>query len=181
MNFEAVIDALLPFLTTEVCRFALAGAFALHAYGLSRATCDIDFIMDVVCRQKVIGFLEGLGYETIYESDGYSNHVHAIPSMGRLDFIYVVGNTAEELFRGMDTSLKIGQWRIPVPSAEYLAALKIFAMKNDPSRRFQEMADIQFLMNLPETDNDRIREYFERYGLLERYYEIRNSGTTNKT
>ena len=172
MNFKAVVSAIIPFLQAENCRFALAGAFALHAHGLSRATGDIDFLLNSACREKVISFLEGLGYETIYKSEGYSNHVHSISSMGRVDFIYVDGETAESLFSGMGRSMKIDEWSIPVPSAEHLVALKIFAMKNDPSRTFQEMADIQFLINLPDTDRNRVKQYFEQYGLLERYYEI---------
>ncbi len=35
------------------------------------------------------------------------------------------------------------------------------------------MSDIQHLMSLPETDLDLVREYFERYDLLQRYDEIR--------
>ena len=177
MNFEAVIDAILPFFMTERCRFAVAGAFALHAYGLSRATGDIDFIMDASCRDKVVEFLEGLGYDTLYQSEGYSNHVHAIASMGRLDFIYVQGKTAEKLFSAMDQELVIGKWRIPVPSAEHLIALKVFAMKNDPLRIFREMADIQYLMTLPEVDTAEVKKYFEKFDLLDKYYEIKRSLT----
>ena len=179
MNFEEVIDAILPFLTEEKCRFSLAGAFALHAYGFSRATGDIDLLLDTSCREKVIGFLEGLGYETIYKSEGYSNHVHPISSMGRIDFIYVEGKTADKLFSESGESLNIGKWRIAVPSVEHLVALKVFAMKNDPSRTFQEMADIQFLMSLPETDQKRIKKYFEQFGLLERYYDILDRGANS--
>ena len=89
MNFEAVVNAIIPFFQAENCRFALAGAFALHAHGLSRAIGDIDCLLDSACREKVICFLEGLGYETIYKSEGYSNHMHSISAMGRVDFIYV--------------------------------------------------------------------------------------------
>jgi len=164
---------LLPFFVSEKCRFALAGAFALHAYGLSRATGDIDFLLDVACQRRVIEFLEGLGYETVYQSGGYSNHVHSISAMGRIDFIYVAGDTADKLFSESDVYLTVGKWRIPVPSAEHLIALKVFAMKNDASRKFREMADIQFLMELPGTDQEEVKGYFEKYGLLERYFQIR--------
>ena len=45
------------------------------------------------------------------------------------------------------------------------------AMKNE--RTFQEMADIQFLLSLPDVDDEEVRSYFERSGLLERYLEIK--------
>ena len=51
--------------------------------------------------------------------------------------------------------------------------MKIVAMKNDPKRSFQEMADIQFLLGLPKIDEDEIRSYFEKHNLLEKYYEIK--------
>ena len=37
--------------------------------------------------EKLVAFLESLGYETLYRSAGYSNHVHALPDLGRLDFV----------------------------------------------------------------------------------------------
>ena len=58
---------------------------------------------------------------------------------------------------------------------EHLAAMKIHAMKNDPSRAFQEMADIQFLMTLPGVDRDEIRAYFDKSGQLERFHELERS------
>jgi hypothetical protein len=36
-----------------------------------------------------------------------------------------------------------------VPRPEHLAAMKVQAMKNDPSRTFQDLADIQALLSLP--------------------------------
>jgi hypothetical protein len=77
---------------------------------------------------------------------------------------------------GAGTTLRLGEHRVPVPRAEHLAAMKVHAMKNDPSRTLQEMADIQFLLRLPGVDIEEIRGYFERSGLLERYHEIERLG-----
>jgi hypothetical protein len=59
-----------------------------------------------------------------------------------------------------------------VPRPEHLAAMKVHAMKNDPERSLQEMADIRFLLTLPGVDRDAVRERFERAGLADRYREI---------
>ena len=56
--------------------------------------------------------------------------------------------------------------------AEHLAAMKIQAMKNDPQRTFQEMADILFLLRLPDIDRNEIRGYFEKKGMIDKYDEI---------
>ncbi len=180
MDFEAIFNELFTFLSDEGCRFAIVGAFGLHAYGLSRATGDLDFILDAICQARLITFLEGLGYETIYRSSGYSNHIHPVAAMGRLDFIYVEGHTADTLFSEAKTTLSLGGWKTPVPRPEHLIALKVLAMKNDPSRTFREMADIQFLMGLPGIDEEMVKGYFRQKGLLDRYYEIKekqNIGT----
>ncbi|MBP1597961.1 MAG: hypothetical protein H6Q05_3338 [Acidobacteria bacterium] len=59
-----------------------------------------------------------------------------------------------------------------VPRPEHLAVMKIQAMKNDPGRTFQEMADILFPMRLPGWDCGEIRDHFEKQGVLEKYDEI---------
>lgn len=175
MNFSKVIEAIAGFLHREKVRFALAGAFALHAYGLSRATSDVDFVTEASARQRLVNFLESLGYETLYSSPGYSNHLHAEAEMGRVDLIYVDGETANRLFDGAEMSFRLGGHELSVPRAEHLAAMKVHAMKNDPGRALQEMADILFLIQLEGVDEDEIREYFESAGLREKFDEIKRS------
>ena len=61
---------------------------------------------------------------------------------------------------------------MPLPKPEHLAALKVLAMKNDPSRTFQEMADIRFLVQLPGVDRHEIRGYFSRHGMKDKFDEL---------
>ena len=175
MNFSRVIEAVAGFLDRENVRFALAGAFALHAYGLSRATADLDFVTEARVRERLVAFLESLGYETLYSSSGYSNHLHTNTEMGRVDLIYVEGETARRLFDSQGASLCLGGRDLRVPRAEHLAAMKVHAMKNDPGRALQEMADIRFLLQLDGVDEEEIRDYFEKAGLKDRFDEIKRS------
>lgn len=160
------------FLDERGFRHALVGAFALSAYGFSRATQDLDFAVDSAGRHDLIPFLESLGYETLYASEGYSNHLHPLAGMGRVDCIYVGEPTATSLFEGAASATILGA-TIRVPRPEHLAAMKILAMKNDPTRAFQEMADLQNILQLPGIDVDEVRKQFERYGLLEKFNELR--------
>ena len=160
------------FFEREGFPFAIIGAFALHAYGLTRATRDLDFITDIQAQEKLIRFLEKLGYETLYVSTGYSNHLHTDPAMGRIDFVYTSGETSRQLLGSATKTFVLGETTFAVPRAEHLAAMKIQAMKKDPERTFQEMADIQFLMRLPGIDKKEIKGYFEKQGLLDKYNEI---------
>ena len=47
--------------------------------------------------------------------------------------------------------------------------MKVQAMKNDPSRTFRDLADIQALLELPGVDENEVRGYFQRHGLLARF------------
>jgi hypothetical protein len=175
VNFSRVIDEVAGFLRREKAQFALAGAFALHAYGLSRATTDLDFVTEASVRERLVTFLESLGYETLYSSLGYSNHLHPEAEMGRVDLIYVDGETARRLFEAPGASFLLGGHDLKVPRAEHLAAMKVHAMKNDPGRALQEMADIRFLLGLDSVDEDEIREYFEGAGLEDKFDEIKRT------
>jgi hypothetical protein len=173
LDFAKVLRAVVAFFEEEGAAFAVIGAFGLHTYGLTRATLDLDFVADGAVQPRLVSFLESLGYETLYLSAGYSNHLNSNLEMGRLDFVYVTGETSRLLFESAKKRLLHGGISIPVPKPEHLAAMKIQAMKNDPGRTFQEMADLQFLMGLPDVDLLEVRSYFEKQGLLENYNEIK--------
>jgi len=172
VNLKAILQNLLEFFERQEIDHALIGAFALKAYGYLRATRDVDFLVQVKDQDKIVLHLESLGYETLYRSRGFSNHVHALPSLARIDFVYVEGGTAETILSEAMPLLVLEGVSLPVVKAEHLIALKVFAMKNDPERTLREMADLQQLLRLPGIDHDEVRQYFERYGQLERYQEL---------
>ncbi len=172
MDFLGVFAKVETFFKREGWPYAVIGAFGLHAYGLSRATSDLDFVTDSRAQTGLVQYLQSLGYETLHVSTGYSNHLHPDYAMGRLDFVYVGGETSSRLFNSVRIMTVLEGVSLAVPRAEHLAAMKIQAMKNDPQRTFQEMADILFLLRLPEIDRNEIRGYFEKQGMIEKYNEI---------
>jgi hypothetical protein len=93
--------------------------------------------------------------------------------MGRLDFVYVSGDTSRQLLGSAKRLNVLEGISVAVPRPEHLAAMKIQAMKNDPERTYQELADIQFLLRLPEINEEEIKSYFVKQGLLDRYNEIK--------
>ena len=116
--------------------------------------------------------METCGFETIFRSAGYSNHVHPLAKLGRIELIYVEGETADTILSEARPLFLIDDLSVPVVRAEHLIALKVFAMKNDPERTFREMADLQYLLRLPGLDVEEIRGYFEKYGQMEKYDEL---------
>jgi hypothetical protein len=172
VDFATVLGNLKAFFDEHHVRYAMAGAFALHAHGITRATGDLDFAVEEKARDELRRFLASSGYEELYASEGFSNHVHRDGALGRLDFIYVDQHTADLLFDHARPMTILPGVDAPVPRAEHLAAMKVLAMKNDPSRTFQDMADIQALLRLPGVDKGEIQGYFERHGLGERFAEL---------
>ncbi|MEO7418949.1 MAG: hypothetical protein ABI163_17950 [Thermoanaerobaculia bacterium] len=173
MDFATVLGVVSGFLEEKGFRYAVIGGVALISYGLPRTTLDLDFIVESSTQDDLIGFLESRGYKTLHRSSGYSNHVHPdLLLWGSLDFVYIRGETAQELFAACRNTTGPGGLRMLVPKPEHLAALKVTAMKNNPARTFQDMADVRFLLNLPGVDSIQIRDYFDRQGMRDRFDDL---------
>lgn len=176
MDFPLVLGVVSDFLEEKGWRYAVIGGVALISYGLPRTTLDLDFIVDSSTQDDLIRFLESRGYRTLHRSTGYSNHAHPdLLTWGSLDFVYVSGKTSQELFAACRTAKGPGGLSISVPKPEHIAALKVRAMKNDPARTFQDMADVRFLLTLPGVDRLEIRDYFDRQGLGDRFDDLQKT------
>lgn len=165
VNLALVLQRIAGHLDQEGQPFALIGALGLAALGLPRATLDLDLLVPAEAQPALIEFMEGLGYRTLHRSVGYSNHLHDDEAFGRVDFVYARGETRRRVFDAATEMAGPGGVRVLVPRPEHLAAMKILAMKNDPERRHQELADVARLLQLPGIDRDEVRGYFEQHGL----------------
>jgi Uncharacterised nucleotidyltransferase len=172
LNFSSVLDRLVVWLNAERVPFAVTGGLALHAYGYTRFTADVDLVVPRTYQDLVVRRMEAEGYETLYRSEGYSNHLHAEAELGRVDFIWVDDGTAAKIFSS-SKQVAVQNITIPVPRAEYLVAMKLQAIRNDPSRRLRDLADIQRLLRVPGIDLDEVQDYFRRYDLLKDYDEVK--------
>jgi hypothetical protein len=169
VDFVATTVRVTDFLESHGFRAALVGGLALAAYGLPRTTLDADFLTEQPAQEPLVTFLEALGYETLHRSRGYSNHLHSNPDSGRIDFVYVDEATAAKVFGAARRLPGPGGQPVTVAAPEHLAAMKVLAMRNDPSREPQDLADLRFLLALPGIDRAVVRESFVRHGLLDRF------------
>jgi hypothetical protein len=172
LDFARVLDRVAPLLEKGGLPYAVVGGLGLHAYGYSRATFDLDLVTRSEAQAPLVALLEELGYETVHRSAGYSNHSHPDPEWGGVDVVYVDDATARQLFAACSRTLKLGDREIPVPSAEHLIAMKVQALRNDPSRELQDLADIEHLLALPDTSWEKVRGYFEPAGMTEWYDKL---------
>lgn len=164
MRFDEVLRTFGAFFDREGIRWAVIGGMAMHAWGASRFTKDIDFVVPRADRDRVVAFTESLGFETFNLGEGYSNHEH--PDGTRIDFMFVNETTAGRIFGAAVPKPVIGDVTAPVASAEHLAMMKALAMKNSTVRVHVDAEDIRLLLSLPNVDRDVIRDYFSQIGLL---------------
>jgi hypothetical protein len=171
VSLRTIFKALSEFFKRERMDFGIIGAFALYSYGYVRATRDIDFITRSEYKSRVIFYLESLGFETIYNSEAFSNHLHPIGSV-RVDVMYADTATADAIFSDVKDRIVFEGLELPVVSAEHLIAMKLFAVQNNPERRFKDFADIKEILNRTEWDRKKVRDYFSKYGQTAYYQEI---------
>ena len=172
MNFENVLRFLSEYLNQEKIDHALIGGLALGAYGITRVTVDLDILTHLDHRDGIVRFLESLGYETLSKSEAFSNHLHPMPEMGRIDFVYVTGSTAETVLREARDHVIFTDQKIKVIKAEHMIAMKLFAMASDPSRTHREMEDIRNLLALDGVNREETKGYFEKYASLATYGKL---------
>jgi hypothetical protein len=165
MDFERVLQILADFFDARGARWGVIGGLAMAVHGSPRTTLDVDIVAEGDLQEPLIDYLESLGFTTLHRSSGYSNHLHEDPDLGRIDVVYVRGSTSREIFAGAERHQGPGGREVPVPQPEHLAAMKAFAIRNDPSRTLRELADIRVLLDTPGVDRAEIERYFERYGL----------------
>jgi hypothetical protein len=166
MQFDQVLRTFSEFFEREQIRYAVAGGLAIHAWGRSRTTQDIDFAVEGTAQQRIIQFAESIGYVTLHSSSGYSNHEHPQQAFGSVDLLYLYGDTADRIFADAQQRIVAGTNQLPVPKPEHLIAMKVQAIKNAPRRVSIDVPDIEYLLTLPDIDRSVVRDYFDRAGLL---------------
>jgi hypothetical protein len=165
MNFELVFRELLQKFREQSIRFALIGGFALHVAGFTRATQDIDFLIEAEDIGKMKNTMTQLGYELTHESPEFSNYWHPMAPLGCVDYLHAHrGYTRKMLSRAKKHRI-LENFEVPVLIPEDIIGLKVQSMVNNPKRRVLDMADIEYLIreNLDKLDLDIIKEYFHLF------------------
>jgi hypothetical protein len=177
MTIKKQFNLLTKFFERENLDYAIIGAFALYAYGYTRATSDIDFITRIEYQKRIVEYLESLGFDTLNRSEGFSNHLHPLGQL-RIDLVYIGGETANIVFGSTKKKIVFEDIELPIVSPEHLIALKLFAIQNEPGRKYKEFADIKEIFQLTELDLNTVEIFFRKYGMEEYYNEF--TGEKNK-
>ena len=148
-------------------RWAVIGGVAMNAYGHARTTFDFDVASETRFREDILRRLQAEGFRLLNDVPAFSNLLHDDRELGRLDFLWLDQKTGERVF-GEARALPLeGIATLPVASPEHLVAMKVQAVASRPTRVFRDGADLQFLLEIPGIDDNRVHEFFEGAGLLE--------------
>lgn len=173
MDAVRLLALLRPHLSACGARWMLAGGFALAAWGSTRATADLDLVVDDAAKSTLLPRLHAEGFATLFDSDGFTNLLHPDPELGRLDLIWVEGETSRRLFEASSERVLPGGPAVPVPAPEHLVEMKVKAIRNRPTRVFRDGEDLRVLLGLEGLDEDAARETFVRAGLLGLWERLR--------
>jgi Uncharacterised nucleotidyltransferase len=165
MDFKTVISSLLRRFGDHHIRYGLMGGFALGLWGAARATVDLDFLVRREDMEKVTLVMQELRYERKFQSENVSQFVSALNLFGEVDFLHAFRQTSIEMLdRAVEKEIFGGEARIKVLLPEDLIGLKLQAIKNNPSRKEQDLADIELLVSAQKNSLD--------WALIESFAEI---------
>ncbi|HMA65649.1 MAG: nucleotidyl transferase AbiEii/AbiGii toxin family protein [Fibrobacterota bacterium] len=169
MGLKQLFESITDHFEHSNIQYAVIGGFALYGYGYIRATIDIDLVVKLEDQEKVRIFIEQLGFQTTNCTTAFSNHTHPIGNL-QVDFMYVSGFTADEIFKYVENRIIFDSRKYPVVSAKHLIAMKLFAAASDQDRLFKDLSDIKEIIKNTEIDTGELYTLFVKYG-LEKYYE----------
>lgn len=139
---------------------ALIGGLALAAHDVVRATRDVDFLVDAGDADRLHELLLERGYRCIHRSGDAANYRRGEEG---LDLLYAHRPIARELL-AMADERETPMGRLRVIGAEGLAAFKLQAWVNDPTRA-RDLDDIRSLLRVHHGTLDlaQLRAYFRLF------------------
>ena len=161
------VDHILRIVATELpavgVEALLIGGFAVNHYGYSRNTLDIDFMVKEGDQRAVREVMTRNGFVNRSETDNVVFYGH--PGGGlRVDLLSVDVATFDKLMQNAETVL-IGESRLRVPSLRDLLAMKVFALAQSASARWdKDLPDIAYLCVLNDLSlDDDVKPLCNRY------------------
>ncbi len=174
MDLEKALALLAAEFKTRGINCALMGGYALGAYGVGRATLDLDLLVDAGDLPKLEQAMTALGYEKVFSSENVSQYVSRSADLGEVDFIHAFRPAAKKmLLRAVPMpGLPPGQ-ELKVLRAEDIIGLKAQAIANNPERKHRDSADIEELLRTTQVDWAVVKEYLELFGMGAYYQELK--------
>lgn len=146
MNYPTVFDLIAAEFEQAGISYALVGGFAVNAHHVSRQTADVDLLIAADDLSKAGQALESSGYRKAVASDVVVRYEGDGKRLMDIDLLLVDIETLRLILaHGEITRIAGKEFRIP--SVRHLLAMKLHAIKSDPSKRWlKDLPDIVALM-----------------------------------
>ncbi len=169
MGIKATLQRISNLLTDQQIDHALIGGLALSAFGINRATFDIDFLIDSTQKEKAKVLLSKNNFTLYHESQ----EVLQFEGMAQIDFLLAQRPLSIEMLKNAVLIPLLG---VKIVQLEDLIGLKIQAYSNDPQREFKDKADIYslFKVNSTSLDWEKIKKYADLFNKWAEIKEIRD-------
>ena len=138
----------------DVFSFLVIGGHAVNAYGYSRTTLDLDFLVAVEEFPSCQALLESVGYRWVGQTASFAklHPPETDPPSLPVDVMLVDSGTFAKI-RQAARMLPFGNFTLPVPAPLHLIALKLHALRNPERRQLgKDMADILGLISICQID-----------------------------
>jgi len=180
MDFEKVYKMLIKEFQNKKVDFALIGGQAMFFMKVTRATFDIDFMVNLNDADKVDDIMKSSGYEIVYRTDDVANYVSENQELGQVDFLFAHRKYSIKMLENA-VKKKVFDYEIKIIRAEDLIGLKVQAMVNDNKRWYQDMADIEKIIdkNYNEINIEKVKEYFVLFDIENEFRRIINKFNKN--
>jgi predicted nucleotidyltransferase len=119
--------------------------------------------------------MQELGYECKFSSENVSQYVSSLKVFGEVDFLHAFREVSLEMLgRAEEKEVFGGSLKVKVLRPEDIIGLKLQAIKNNPAREHNDLADIESLISANKTNLDwsLIGNYFKLFEMDQLYQVI---------
>jgi hypothetical protein len=152
----------------------IIGGHGLAVHGVERDTMDLDCMVAAPARAEMARFLEAHGFTEMARHDSFSRFRHRSLVYPLLDVMEVDAGTWAKMFpKGREGVLF--ERNVRVPSLLHYIALKLHAIRQNPTRERKDGQDIVDLLraHAGTYSEDELRSIFTRYAPLGYWDTIR--------
>jgi predicted nucleotidyltransferase len=174
VDFYKVLGFLITDFGKHDVLYALMGGFAMGAYGIVRATTDLDFLIATDDLDAVKKIMRDHGYRCIYESENVAQFASDLKPFGAVDFLLAFRPVSKKMLeRKKDVPVFEGELMLSVLAPEDIIGLKIQSLVNNPERKERDEGDIKAIMAHfgVHLDWNLLREHFLLFDLEDEYVE----------
>lgn len=136
-ELESIFRLIQEIFTEQDIRILLAGGHAVNVHGVTRATVDVDFVIDARYETEVRNLMKAQGYVN-QSSHGNVLFCNRPESTLRIDFLKTDPVTMDQLWGQRILPHPEGAPGCPVVSLEHLVAMKIAALRENFDKRHEK-------------------------------------------